>query len=86
MEPRFKKKHRARQSFCYPDPKQFRVEQHNSRLFLPKLGWIRYRNSRAMEGQPCKVTVSRDEAKWYVSIQTEREVERFASPRSPTGR
>lgn len=80
--PRFKKKHRTRPSFRYPDPKQFRVEQHNSRLFLPKLGWIRYRNSRALEGQPCNVTISCDGHKWFVSIQTEREVEKPAHPSS----
>src|SRR5215471_5939502 len=45
VPPQFKKKHRCRESFRYPDAKQFRIEQNNNRLFLPKLGWLRYRNS-----------------------------------------
>jgi putative transposase len=46
--PRFKKKEQ-RDSFRYPDPKQIRLDQVNSRLFLPKLGWVRYRNSRKVQ-------------------------------------
>jgi putative transposase len=43
--PRFKKKGQ-RDSFRYPEPKQFKLDQDNSRIFLPKLGWLRYRKSR----------------------------------------
>ena len=35
---------------------------------------MRYRKSRATEGVPKQVTVSLSAGKWYVSIQTEREV------------
>jgi len=31
-------------------PKQIKVDQANSRIFLPKLGWMRYRNSRMVLG------------------------------------
>lgn len=72
--PRFKKKGRH-DSFRYPDPKQIRLEQENSRLFLPKLGWLRYRNSRKALGTVKNLTVSLSCGKWFVSIQTEREVE-----------
>jgi len=72
--PRFKKKGRH-SSFRYPDPKQIKLEQHNSRIFLPKLGWVRYRNSREVLGTVKNVTVSLSGGKWFVSIQTEREVE-----------
>ncbi len=72
--PRFKKKGRS-DSFRYPDPKQIKLDQANSRLFLPKLGWLRYRNSRAVLGTVKNVTVSQACGKWFVSIQTEREVE-----------
>jgi len=71
--PRFKKKGQ-RDGFRYPDPKQIKIDQANSRLFLPKLGWLRYRNSREVLGTVKTVTVSRSCDKWYVSIQTEREV------------
>ena len=71
--PRFKKKGQ-RDSFRYPDPKQIKLDQANSRVFLPKLGWIRYRNSRDVLGEVRNATVSFSGGKWLVSIQTEREV------------
>jgi putative transposase len=72
--PRFKKKGRS-DSFRYPDPKQIKLDQGNSRIFLPKLGWLRYRNSRKVLGDLRNVTVSLSGGKWFVSIQTEQEVE-----------
>ena len=71
--PRFKKKG-MKDSFRYPDPKQIRLEQGNSRVFLPKLGWLRYRNSREALGVVKNATVSLSDGKWFVSIQTERKV------------
>jgi putative transposase len=71
--PKFKKKGRS-DSFRYPDPKQIKLDQANSRLFLPKLGWLRYRNSRKVLGEIKNVTVTFSAGKWFVSIQTEREV------------
>jgi putative transposase len=71
--PRFAKKGQA-DSFRYPDPKQFKLDQGNGRIFLPKLGWIRYRNSRMATGTPRNVTVSRRGEKWFIAVQTEREV------------
>ena len=72
--PRFKKKGRH-DSFRYPDPKQIKLDQANSRIFLPKLGWLRVRFSRDVLGTVKNVTVSASCGKWFVSIQTEREVE-----------
>ncbi len=72
--PKFKKKGRS-DSFRYPEPKQIQLDQANSRIFLPKLGWLRYRNSRDVVGKVKSVTVSKHAGKWFVSIQTEREVE-----------
>ena len=76
--PRFKRKGSS-DSFRYPDPKQIKLDQGNSRLFLPKLGWIRYRNSRDVLGELRNVTVSSNGGKWYISIQTQREVEQPTS-------
>jgi putative transposase len=73
--PRFKKKGQH-ESFRYPDRKQIRLDQAHSRLFLPKLGWLRYRNSRTVPGTVKNLTVSLSGGKWFVSIHTEREVER----------
>jgi len=77
--PRFKKKGQYG-SFRYPDTKQFKIDQANSRIFLPKLGWIRYRNSRDILGQAKNITVSANGGKWFASIQTEREVEQPVHP------
>jgi len=72
--PRFKKKGQS-DSFRYPDQKQIKLDQANSRIFLPKLGWLRYRNSRDVPGDVKNATVSGKNGKWYESIQTERKVE-----------
>src|SRR5690606_29268807 len=72
--PRFKKKGRS-DRFRYPDPKQIKLDQGNGRIFLPKLGWLRYRNSREAQGELRNVTVSLSGGKWFVSVQTRREVE-----------
>jgi putative transposase len=70
--PRFKKKG-VHDSFRYPQG--FKLDERNSRIFLPKIGWMRYRKSRNIEGTPKQITVSLSTGKWYVSIQTEREVD-----------
>ncbi len=72
--PRFKKKGQG-DSFRYPDPKQFKLDQRISRIYLPKLGWIRYRNSREVLGALKNVTVSQANGRWFFSVQTERHVE-----------
>ena len=72
--PRFKRK-AGRESFRYPDSQQFKIDAANSRLFLPKLGWIRYRNSRDVLGEARNITVSHSGGRWYASIQTLREVD-----------
>lgn len=72
--PRFKRKGES-DRFRYPDAKQIKLDQSNSRIFLPKLGWMRYRKSREVLGEVRNVTVSMRKGKWFVSVQTEREVE-----------
>jgi putative transposase len=69
--PRFKKRGQS-DSFRYPQGVKF--DQENSRISLPKPGWISYRNSRQVAGEVKNVTVSQSCGKWYVSIQTEYEV------------
>jgi len=81
---RYRKKGRS-DSFRYPDPKGIKLDQANSRIFLPKLGWLRYRNSREVLGTVKNVTVSQSCGKWFVSIQTEREVETSRPKRGTVG-
>lgn len=71
--PRFKKKGRC-DAFRYPDPKQFAVDDRHGRVRLPKLGWVSYRRSRPVVGNPKELTISRRGGHWFVSIQTEQEV------------
>ena len=73
--PKFKKKG-SKESFRFPQG--CKLEQHNNRIWLPKIGWVRYRNSRNSRkvlGKIKNVTVSQKCGKWYVSIQTEFEQE-----------
>jgi len=67
--PVFKKKRKSIDSFRLPQG--FKVEQCNGRIFLPKVGWVRYRNSRRIEGKQKQVTVSRSHDGWYFSVQVE---------------
>jgi putative transposase len=76
--PKFKKKGQP-QSFRIPQG--FEVDNQNGRIKLPKLGWMRYRKSRDILGEPSNVTVSESCGKWYASVQTEREVE---TPQHPS--
>ena len=70
--PKFKKKGR-RESFRIPQ--KFEVDNHNGRIKLPKMDWMRYRKSQEVLGEAKNVTVSESCGKWFVSIQTEREVQ-----------
>lgn len=72
--PAFKKKDRSRAAFRYPDPKQIKLDGANGRIFLPKLGWLRYRSSQPVLGAVRSATVSERAGRWYVSILTARDV------------
>ncbi len=77
--PAFKKRGRH-DAFRFPQ--RVKLDQGNARIFLPKIGWIRYRKSREVVGTVKNVTVSAAAGKWFVSIQTEREVEAGYHPAS----
>lgn len=70
--PKFHKKFRNEDSIRYPQG--FKVDEARRQIFLPSIGWVKYRRSRFIEGKPKNVTVSRKVDGWYVSVQTEREV------------
>jgi putative transposase len=72
--PRFKRKGMG-DSFRYPDPKQITLDGGNGRIKLPKLGWLRYRNSRVVLGEVRSATLSLRAGKWFLSVLTKREVE-----------
>jgi putative transposase len=74
--PTFKRKGRCRDSFRFPNQKSgkgrmIRLETLNrtkARLKLPKVGWVKLRYSRTIDGEIRSVTVFRDGARWFVSI------------------
>ena len=52
-----------------------KLDQKTAVFFPPKLGWMRYRNSRQVTGVCEKMSLSASPAgKRYISIQTESEV------------
>ncbi len=64
--PRFKKRG---QNDAFRYPQGVKLDQENSRIFLPKLGWMRYRNSRQVTGVVKNVTVSQSCGKWLQWIE-----------------
>ena len=70
--PKFKKKGQ-RESFRVPQG--FEVDNGNGRIKLPKMGWMRYRKSQEVLGEAKNVTIRESCGKWFIAVQTEREVE-----------
>ena len=71
--PRFKAK--GKKDSCR-FPQGIKLDGGNNRIYLPKIGWVRYRNSRTIIGTIKNVTLTAKCDKWYVSIQTEYEQEK----------
>ena len=66
--PRFKSRNHG-DSFRLPQPKREDIDEANARVFVPKLGFVRYRKSRdTAEGLVRQVTIKRDGTKWFVVI------------------
>lgn len=75
--PQFKRKGQH-DSFRCVGYKQFSLDGNQVRI--PKVGWVRFRKSREVEGTPKNITVSKSGEHWFVSIQTEVEIN---SPNHP---
>ncbi len=67
----------------YPDPEQIKIDlklldadgrRLLPKIFLPRIGWVKFRKSCIIGGEIRNVTVSRSGGHWYVSIQTEKEI------------
>ncbi|MDR1795338.1 MAG: transposase, partial [Erysipelotrichaceae bacterium] len=67
--PTFKKKGKDTGSIIFPQG--FKIDEANARIFLPKIGWVRYRKSKTLSGTPKSAVVSVKNGKWYISILTE---------------
>ncbi len=80
--PRFKKKF-AHDSFRYPNPDHVHFDLNpldqdgrkvSPQIFLPKIGWVKFRKSSIIGGEIRNVTVRRSGGHWHASIQTEKDV------------
>lgn len=69
--PTLRRKGRSTDSFRENDPRLFTVDQQGSRIRIPKLGWVRYHNSRRFEGIPKTLTIVRKAGRWFASIQVQ---------------
>lgn len=67
--PKFKSKRRGLGSFTFPQS----VKVEGNRVWLPKIGWVRFRKSREVEGTIKRATVRHKASGWYVSILCEIE-------------
>lgn len=59
-------------SFRFPEGSKMAVEKLNrrhARIKLPKLGWVKFRASRSLDGETIRsATLSRDGAHWFLSV------------------
>ena len=68
--PKFKKKGQ-KDSFSFPQ----KVKILDSKIWLPKIGHVKFHNSRPIEGKIKTVTVKREADRWFVSVLCEVEIE-----------
>lgn len=77
--PKFKIKG-LKDSFRYPQG----VKVKGSLVFLPKIGWVKLRKTREIKGEIKQTTISRTGDNWFVSFNTQEEVEDPRSNIDPT--
>lgn len=63
----FRKKHQHN-SFRYPQ--YAKIDTLLNRIYLPKIGWVRFQNTREFEGKLKQVMVSCVHGKWYATLFT----------------
>jgi len=73
--PRFKKKGIS-ESFRYPQG----VKVSGSQVYLPKIGWIKFRKSRELQGTLNETTILQEGTNWFVSFSCEWEKEIKPAP------
>jgi putative transposase len=75
--PRFKSRKRDHARFRIPQ----RVKIQDERVYVPKIGWIRIRQSREVDGATKGATFRREaDGHWYVSLTAEFEMPDVAIP------
>jgi len=82
--PRFRSKKAGHFAFRIPQ----RVRLEDGKVYVPKVGWIRIRQSREVEGKTKSATFKRDATgHWYVALTAEFEMPDVEppAPRTPVG-
>ncbi len=82
--PKFKSRNRGHFAFRIPQ----RVKVENGRVYCPKIGWVRIRQSQKVEGTTKSATFKRDACgDWFVTLTCEFEVsdEPKPEPQNPVG-
>src|SRR5215207_7948085 len=82
--PRLRSKKAGHFSFRIPQ----RVKVEGGRVYVPKLGWVRIRQSQEVEGKTKSATFKRDATgHWYVALTTEFEMPDIEppAPENPVG-
>ena len=76
--PQFKKKFKNTDTITFPQGDRVEIveiNKNNSKVKLPKIGLLKFRNHRALEGKVKSVTISREGSDWYISFCIENEIE-----------
>lgn len=82
--PRFRSKKAGH--FAFRIPQRVRIE--SGKVYVPKIGWVRIRQSREVEGKAKSATFKRDATgHWYVALTTEFETPDVEppAPSNPVG-
>ncbi len=82
--PKFKSRHKGHFAFRIPQ----RVKVEKGKVYCPKIGWIKIRQSQAVEGETKSATFKRDACgDWFVSltVEFEREVQPVKEAHNPVG-
>src|SRR5215472_5136153 len=75
--PKFKTRKNPKQSFRIPQ----RVVLKDSKVYVPKLGWVKVRQSQQIEAQTKSTTFKRTATgKWFVTLVTEFDLPEYKVP------
>jgi len=77
--PAFKSKHKGNDSFTVPQ--KWRIDKRF--VFLPKIGEVRWKKHRSIEGVPKHLTVTQDGDRWFCSVNCEVEIQDPVVPDRP---
>ena len=76
--PKFKSKKNLKHSFRYKQG----VQLDRNDIYLPKIGWVKFRKSQGVKGDIKTATISKTVSGWYVSLSCVVAIE----PRPPNGK